>query len=200
MLRRIEKRKEKRKKLIMGIVLVVVMIMSLLGVIVGAPTDPEWEYNDYKFEQVQDSSGQIFFLTKINGEDKGFNFLPLSLETIPVANSFSEKTQSPLLYLTFDPGANRQNLMYVDLVRNDIERNFKSTVISGTINQTNSYTLPVITCENATSYSPVFYFNVSTNTSIVKKDNCFIVNAELTEFFKARDLFLYHYFGVMNDS
>jgi len=62
----------------------------------------------------------------------------------------------------------------------------------------NSFNLPVISCSNATQYTPVIYFRHGNSTSISVQDNCVIAEASSnTEFIRVKDRLLYGILGVM---
>ena len=111
MLKRIETRKEKRKKFWMGFVLASLMILSMLGIIVGRDSGEDWEYNGFKFSRVEN-----VFITKINGRNIGFNFLPQSLLDINVSADIIKATSMPMMYTTFNPENSVQDLIKRDLL------------------------------------------------------------------------------------
>lgn len=193
MLKRIEARKEKRKKFWIGAILVFLMAFSMLGVFTNSGGKQKWEYNGFKFTQEES-----FYVTKINGEKMGFNFLPQTLQSINITGDLKSKIISPTIFITFDPDSSPQNLRYMDTIRNDLQATLDSVVVSAKTKESDNYVLPIITCENATQFVPVMYFNVSNTTSVVETNGCIVLNGQTVEFFKLRDLVVYTYYGVMN--
>lgn len=193
MLKRIEKRKEKRKKFWIGAIMVFLMTFGILGVFTNSEGRQKWEYNGFKFTQEES-----FYVTKINGEKMGFNYLPQTLQSINITGDLKGKIISPTMFITFDPESSLQNLLYIDTIRNDLQATLDSVVISAKTKESEAYILPIITCENATQFVPVLYFNVSNTTSIVETNGCVVLNGQTVEFFKLRDLVVYTYYGVMN--
>ncbi|MBC8495477.1 hypothetical protein H8D36_04955 [archaeon] len=194
MLKRIDSRKARKKKFLMGGVLVLLMVVSMLGIIVGNRGSEKWEYNGFKFTRTEN-----VFVTKIGEQRIGFQSLPQELLYLEHPNSLNEKLLSPVMYLTFDPDSELQNLLYIDSVRRDLQITISSFVIDGITKESDTYFLPKITCDNATQFMPVIYFNISTETSIREENGCIIMNGYTEDFFRFRDLILYVHYGVMND-
>ncbi|MFH1770892.1 MAG: hypothetical protein ABH828_05050 [archaeon] len=194
MLKRIEAKKEKRKKFWIGAILVFLMGFSMLGVFTNSSGNQKWEYNNFKFTQEQN-----FFVTKIDRTKMGFNFLPQTLESINITGDLKNKIISPSMFITFDPDSDLQNLLYIDTIRNDLQATLNSAVVNAKTKESDTYVLPIITCENATQFVPVIYLNVSNTTSVEETNGCVVLNGQTTEFFKLRDLIVYTYYGVMND-
>ncbi|MAG38494.1 hypothetical protein CMO90_00220 [Candidatus Woesearchaeota archaeon] len=193
MLRRIESKKNRKKKLLVGGLLAFLMVFSMLGVILSNSTDDTLEYNEFKF-----SREESFFVTKINGKQFYFSYLPQNLLLIEKPEILKNKIKLPMIYLSFNPENKVENLRYIDLIRNDLFTIVDSAVVSAVSKESSNYLLPVISCENATSYVPVFYFNISNETSIIERNNCLIFNAQNIEILKLRDLIVYTYLGVID--
>ncbi|NQU98332.1 hypothetical protein HQ533_02605 [Candidatus Woesearchaeota archaeon] len=193
MLRRIEAKKERRKKFWMGALLAFLMVFSMLGILVGSRGGEKWEYNGFKFTRAENA-----FVTKIDDKRIGFNYLPQSLLDINVSANIKAKLSAPMIYLTFNPDNDIQDLLYIDTIRNDLQRSLNTIVIDSITKESDTYFLPVISCDNATEYVPVIYFSVSNQTSIVDDNGCVVLSGKGADFFRLRDLVLYYYYGVMN--
>ncbi len=62
----------------------------------------------------------------------------------------------------------------------------------------NTFNLPAIACDDATSAVPVIYFRKGNATKIYLKNSCIIAEAPSNqEFIKAKDRILYGMLGVM---
>lgn len=193
MLKRIENRKEKKKKFWIGFFLVFIMVFSGAGILIGSLGGEKWEYNGFKFTKKDD-----FFITKINDQKIAFNYLPQTLLSINTSGNIKERLSSPMMYFTFDPEEEVQNLLYIDTIRHDFERNANFIVVNTMTKESSIYSLPVISCDNATPYVPVVYFNIANQTSIVEENNCVILNGRGAQFFELRDLMLYIKYGVID--
>ncbi len=197
MLKRIQKRKQKRNQLLMGLVLVFLMIFGMMGVFTYNNTGEAYEYKDYKFTW----DGKMFS-TKIDGEPKQFYTIPQELQNINRTESFASNIRAPGMYLTFDPDQATENLVYLDVLRNDIVNEFDSVVVSAITSESEVYELPVITCENSSAGAPVIYLMVSNKTIITStgpEDSCTIVQSSLQDLLKIRDLMIYTYHGVIDE-
>ncbi len=193
MLKRLEQKKERRKKIMMGFVLVFLMIFSVMGIIIGQQGSEVLRYNDYKFEVVEN-----VYYTTIEGETKGFNYFPSELENLGLNEEILMiLMNAPMIYFTFNPESEQQDLVYIDLVRKDLTDNINKMIIDGMTTESEIYNLPIISCENSTSYVPVIYFNQSINLSVKKVDDCIVLNAKNYDFLKLRDLLIYKINGVM---
>ena len=194
MLKRIEKRKQRRNRLLMGGVLVFLMIFGMMGIFTNNSAQGDYNYGEYNFRW----DGQ-FFSTKIDGTKTNFYFLPQNILHVNTTPALKEKIHAHALYLTFDPESESNNLIFIDIIRDNLFNKLDSIVVNAMTKESNVYTLPIITCDNATEYVPVFYFNIANETSIVKDGNCIVLNSQLNDFLKIRDIILYTYYGVLDE-
>jgi hypothetical protein len=189
-----ERKSEKAKQIVMGVVIALIMILSTFGIIIGSQSN-ELRYGKFKF---QISNNQ--YVTKINGKEMNFYFLPVQTEYINLSSVVTNKLKEAyMVMMTFNPN-DQSNLPVIELVRFDFSQLLGKVVFSGVLNASEDYKeLPVLSCANATLQTPVLLFNVSDNTSIIDINNCIYLNARGTEFLRLRDRVLYSYYGVIND-
>jgi len=152
------------------------------------------EYNGFSF--AQDSTSRMF-QTKVNDKTYSFYNWPGYLEDVSIDPAVAPLlSQAQVVIYTFDPVA--PNLPMIEQVRYDFSTIIPAqTVFAVTKNDTTYAALPLLTCKDAEPATPVIFLNVSDNTSIVLQGSCIIVNANGTEFIRARDRLLYTYLGVM---
>ncbi|MFC2134740.1 hypothetical protein ACFLTH_09000 [Bacteroidota bacterium] len=194
MLKRIADRKERKKRFWMGFLLVFLMIFSGAGILIGSRSDSsDWEYNGFKFRQIEN-----YYIGEFDQKEVIFNFLPHTLLTINTSGNVKDAISRPMLYLGFDPDSSVQNLLYIDLVRNDFERNSDAVIVSTIMKESDIYALPVMTCDNATQYVPMIYFKVANETSIKEDNNCIILSGQGIQFLQLRDMLLYIKYGVID--
>ena len=188
-----ERKNDKRKQIILSIVLSAVMIFSVFGVMIGSFTNNEMSYYGHKFEIKGNK-----YVTKINGNEIEFDYLPQMTESINLSNDTATKIKSSyVLMITFDP-SQESNLPVMELVRFDLEQKLDKIVLSGVMSSSEQYqNFSIITCENATQQSPVIILNMSDNTSITDAGNCIYLNGRGSEFLRLRDRVLYSYYGVI---
>jgi hypothetical protein len=188
-----ERKNDKRKQIILSIVLSAVMIFSVFGVMIGSFTNNEMSYKGHRFEIKGNK-----YVTKINGNEMEFDYLPQITESINLSNDTATKIKSAyVLMITFDP-SQESNLPVMELVRFDLSQKLGKIVLSGVMSNSEQYqNFSIITCENATQQSPVIVLNMSDNTSIIDAGNCIYLNARGSEFLRLRDRILYSYYGVI---
>ena len=64
--------------------------------------------------------------------------------------------------------------------------------------EVNEFTLPVITCDDATSSVPVLYFVESNETKIYSENGCIIAEAKFeTDLLRIKDRLLYERLGII---
>ena len=182
------------KKTIITALIVILMVSSTAGFIFGRDESASYKYNGYKFSRINNA-----WIGKIDGKDVMFNFHPSELEEISVSDDVVSKLNVSRAYLTFEIG---KNLQYIDLIRlgfiTAMDDNFGTYILSGTINETDYYDLPIIDCVNATSEIPVIKFVFANETNIYTDEDCIIAEAQSElEFLAISDKILYKLFGVM---
>lgn len=189
-----EERKKRKQHIIFGIIIITLMAVSVLSV---TTTTQKHYYNGFKF--VQDEKG--YWHLKLNRKDLVFNYLPEDLEDIDLIRS----DLSDNLIITFDSSFNEYDLRTLDSLRFDLYNS-----LNGYNNILLSYgiadeslkdiykSLPIITCENASSIYTIIYltrgnFNISNNNN-----NCIKINYKRNEEILAiKDKIIYLMIGVM---
>ncbi|HLC61882.1 MAG TPA: hypothetical protein VJI52_02600 [Candidatus Nanoarchaeia archaeon] len=190
--------KERTPKKKLGLILFLVIIMvgtSFSFVFYGfAPATQTVKYNGISF-----SSGNNIWTAKINGQEAAFSFLPADVQDIPAKNDFS-KILSGKYEIDTTSEVNSTNKEYIALAEHQMGLTLGSynIYLSKGFTANNSFNLPVISCSNATQYTPVIYFRHGNSTSISVQDNCVIAEASSnTEFIRVKDRLLYGILGVM---
>lgn len=185
------------KKTLLAIIISAVMVLSVFGIIFESGTSSQkLSYNGYKFTQLQKG-----WQAKINNKIMTFNHHPKELESINISAETSKLLSNTkvALSITYDPGSEMasffaEEILYLEqlLAKQDI------FVQRGLTNAT-GYSLPEISCANATSSVPVIEFRESSTTSVSTENNCIIV-----EISRASDLLLigdriaYAILGIMS--
>ena len=178
----------------MAVILVSLMVASGFGVIIGSRTS-QLRYGDYKFI-IKDNR----YVTKINGNEMPFFFLPQETEYINLSNTVTNKLREAyFIMVTFDP-EDEANLQVIEVTRFDLSQYLGKVVVNGVLAETEEYEeLPEITCANATLKTPVILFNKTDFPIIVEDENCIYLNARGREFLRLRDRILYSYYGVIEE-
>lgn len=194
MLKRIKQRKQRKSQIIMGGVLVFLMLFGMMGIFTYNNSSADYEYNGFEFTW----DGRMYY-TEIEGKEMSFYTLPPQLVDINVTPTFKNKIRSRGMYITFNPNQESNNLIFIDVVRNDLTKNIQSYVISTITEPSDTYDLPIITCENATSTIPVIYINVGNETSVKQEGECLILNGKQSDLLRIRDLIIYTFYGVIDE-
>ena len=186
-----QKKKEKRNQIIIAIILSFLMIGSMAGIMLNQDNTSN-KYNGHKFKVTENG-----YITKVNGKEFYFNYLPQDIEEFKISKSFSQKLQnSDVIQVLFEPET--QSAMYLDYIRLDFEKNFNQAIVSMITNESTKYTYPLGSCDNATEKMPMILFKESKdNNSISIENNCLIVKTKQNNFLLFRDAIVYAYTGIM---
>lgn len=187
--------KEKRK---WGLILFIIIIMigtSISFVFIGfQPQNDVVKYNGIKFVRYSDR-----LEAEINGLTAAFSFLPSEVESISVSNDFYLKLQNKIeIDATYDSNSTfaqsialAQHQMALTLAQYNI-------FVRKGFTTNNSYSLPIINCEDASENIPVVYFKQGNATKIFSDKDCVVVEASTnSDIIKAKDRLLYGILGVM---
>lgn len=190
-----EKNKEKKK---WGLILFIIFIMigtSVSFVFLGFGQQNELiKYNGIKFVGYADR-----WEAKINGKPAAFSFLPNEVENVPASDDAIAKLHGKFeIDATYDlnssykePIALAQHQMGLTLAAYDIylRKGFTSN---------NTYSIPIIRCEDSTQNVPVIYFRHGNITGIHAEGNCIIAEANANaDFIRVKDRILYGVLGVV---
>ncbi|HLC61323.1 MAG TPA: hypothetical protein VJJ52_07920 [Candidatus Nanoarchaeia archaeon] len=190
--------KEKTPKIKWGAIIFLIVI--LVGLSVGslfygfAPTSEKIKYNGLTFS----TNGQIW-TAKINGRKAAFSFLPAEVQNINSTGDFS-KILTGKYEIDTTSEVNSTNKEYIALAEHQMGLTLGSynIYLSKGFTANNSFGLPIISCSNATQYTPVIYFRHGNSTSISAQNNCVIAEASSdTDFIRVKDRLLYGILGVM---
>jgi hypothetical protein len=191
-----EKKKERTVKLIVGALIIFVMVGSTLGYFADKQSSSETnDYNGYSFKIANNK-----WATKINKTQLDFDFHPREVDILPSdPESIQRIKDSEAIFLTYDPKS-----PYLEGITNSIyiletynNQVFNKITVVGLTDAT-GYELKKITCINATPTTPVIFFNGSSQTSIIMKGDCIIVNSPSNrDFIRLTDKILYEMLGII---
>lgn len=196
------KRRENRilnKKNVIGIIIAAIMVMSILGSWEGNYVRLD-KYNEYKFKLKDDK-----VITEINGKEVFFDYHPSELENLSISPAAVQMFKDAIMiYLTFDP--DDEYITEIEKGRMDFagfNNEFRKYVMVGvTANSTDYQLLPIITCQNATTYIPVIYLRKAPENAeaIVWNDGtCVHIEANYGfEFNAFKEKIRYILYGIMN--
>ena len=195
-----KKHTDNKKKLTVMLIsgfIVFSMVISIFAVIVDNQSNDNSNYNSHKI--ITTNTG---YKTKINSNYQDFHYYPSELERINLDSGIITKLKnSQAVAFIFDPKENvTENLQYIDLIRYETGLQFDKPTYFGVTSNSTKYTLPIVTCDNATAEIPFILINISSNTSFTvssSNPNCIIMNAKLKELLATKDRLIYTYYGIM---
>jgi hypothetical protein len=193
-----EKGSKKKLFVILGAGFIVLsMVLSIFGIFIDNQSQSIPDYNKHSFKVIDNG-----YKTKINGTYKEFRYYPADLENINLSSGILSQIQnSQAIAFVFDPEDNiTDNLLYIDLIRYEMESQVDKPVYFGVSKNSTKYPLSVVNCSSATDYLPIIMINSSADTGFyITEDNpyCIIMNARLKNILAAKDRLLYAYYGIM---
>ena len=196
---------EKRNRIIIGVVLSLFMLSSLGSVILyygNSDSDTnkftlDLSNGKYQFVRKQDSVGNLYY--EVSSDNTIFNvfYVPDQLNTRDIdQNVITQIKDTYFFYLTFDP--EESDLTYVDYLRFDLRNNIPQTRYfqDAVTKPSDTYNLPIITCQNATFQTPVIIMKQGNSTNITSTNNC--INLEFAQYqlLQIRDMLVYLMHGI----
>ncbi len=198
------RKEERRKKRIViggGLFMAFLMIFGIVGVINYNPaynTEVPMTYGDYEFTLETRSNGGQVLVTDINGQQVEFQSLPAQVayfEVDPAAIELMKSSQN--IALLSDPEYDEYNAGNIDYARLQMSLALRKTA-NGMLRD-NEFGLPVLGCENATSQTPMFVFNLTNETArLTVEDNCITMSAAEREMMLMKDRIIFEYYGMMD--
>jgi len=191
------KNKKKWTVILVSSFIVFSMVISIFGIVVDNQSNGIPDYNKHSF-----TASTNGYKTKINGTYMEFYNYPTELESIPLSSDIITllKNSSGIAFV-FDPQDNiTDNLVYIDIIRYELEKQIDKPSYFGITQESDKYTLPIVSCANATSTFPFIVINSSITAEFyisAENPNCIIMNAKLRELLSAKDRLIYTYYGIM---
>lgn len=196
-LRRIQQRKERRQKMVMSIVLTFLMVASGFGIYLSGRGAQQQSIRDHGLVFSIDSDNG-YYTAKVGGQRMSFYYLPSSVQDIPFSMDAVDAVRGAnATVITFDPTLEDQrSLQAIDTARFDFAQYLGKPVINAVSEPSQLYSLPVLSCANATAGVPVISLERSSEPSVSSDGDCVRISGNTTGFLEARDRFLYEYYGV----
>lgn len=191
----------KTKKIIFSVVIGFVLLSSVIGFTYSAipftargQSSNTIKYNDIEFFPTQNG-----LAAQINGQVYDFAYFPEDLGDLETSGAINAISSARMVYTTSDPDS--ASAGRISGVEFDISRALQShnSFVEVAFTDENPYGKRVITCEDATEFVPVMYFNfTNTTTDITYENNCITVNfASDNSLRRVRDKMLYELLGVI---
>jgi hypothetical protein len=183
------------KKTWTSVVIAAIMVLSVISFALtfSAPTE-KLKYRNYKF--VRTSAG---FQTTVNDVKVSFANFPTDLEDLELPEEAKTALQARVLWLSYDPQDEYSQeiadaFYYLDQVLGTVRKQYAQRGLTSST----GYTLPEITCANATAAVPVLMLQSGNETTFSYENNCIIATAATRrEVPLLSDRILYQSLGVM---
>ncbi len=203
--RSVVQKEEKKSNLSLywSIFISVIMVGAVGGIILSNPnTESSYVYGKYSF-----STKDNLWVTKISGKETSFYFLPDQVSYVNISSQAitAVKDRTSLVVL-FNPDLNDSlKLQAIDLFRFELVETLTKTYpqkqlgFAVTKNST-QYPYQIISCANASFYTPILFVDYGNETSVEYSNNCIKVSAldERSVLIVLDDL-RYHIYGVFDD-
>ncbi|MBI4439023.1 hypothetical protein HY640_03780 [Candidatus Woesearchaeota archaeon] len=182
------------KKVLLALVVGFITVTSVIGFVFvnyGGSTSAI-SYNGHRFERQLDGS----LVTRIDGKYVPFTYFPDEIKELLNQTATDRLKDTRMAYMTSDYYSNHSGT--IASVQFDISKALleHKGIFSVQGFLQNSTGLPVITCENATSFVPVILMQEG-DSAIYEKGGCIVIQAESQDdFVRARDAVLYRLLGV----
>ena len=195
-------RKRKKKKLIENKALIAIffsfiMVSSILSMIFGGYNTPQdtLEYGDYEFTR-----DESFWVIKVNDELLRFHYFPTEVEHLNVSSEAINRIKSTRMVYIASPVLT-EDRDYTSLASFEMVNFFadqKVYAVQSISDNNTGYTLPLITCENATAFVPVITFRNSTESQLIMEEDCIVIEAQNSlDYIRIKDNLMLKYVGIV---
>lgn len=202
-------KRESQNKVFIGVIITIFMVSSIAGIVLyRADNTPAAGQNKatltlsgkpYVFETKIETSGSPYY-SVTEGSSLPFKvyFLPQQLSSLKMSDeSQSLVMDSAFYYVSFDPEDPAIN--YLDFIRFEVRNNLPAGryFVDAVTQESESYNLPVMGCDNSTAEAPVIILGVNTNaTQINQTGNCLKISFAQYDMFRVRDSLIYLSRGI----
>jgi len=186
-----------KKEVVWSVVIAIIMVSSVFGVMLGSfvGNNGKIEYNGLSFALTD-----LGYKAKINSKEMFFSYSPYDAESIPVGQGVISKIASAkMVHITYNSSSPlREGMAQAQFsLSNDLYNLFR-IYAPPSMAQQNQYNIPVITCQNATSFVPVISFGEANETSISISNHCISLKAGSgNEFLFLKDRLIYGLAGII---
>jgi hypothetical protein len=195
-------RKKKNNSKALVLFMLIIFVLSTVGSVVvyysnGQSTVTKtYSGTRYKFKPNTDSIGNMYYQVTYDDDEFISYFLPeaISLQLDDGVKSLIKS--SSYFYFAFRP--NDTNAQLIDFLRFDIRNSLPAGrfFIDSVTEADPRYSLPLMTCSNATASAPVMVFKSGNVTKVEKSGYCVNVEFSREATLQLRDSFVYLLNGV----
>ncbi|MAG91277.1 hypothetical protein CMO83_01210 [Candidatus Woesearchaeota archaeon] len=189
-----EKKEKKKWGTIMFLIFIMVGLTSSFVFFGFSPTSNKVKYNDLTFR----TNGNVW-VAQINGVNAAFSFLPTDVEGIFAFDDFSSLLQNKFeIDATYDFNSSFREPIALAHYQMGLTLNSYNIFLRQGFTANNTFNMPIITCDDATSNVPVVYFKYGNTTNIHLEGSCVIAEASTNaDFIRLKDRLLYGILGVI---
>ena len=178
-----------------SIFIVVIMVTSVLGFVMTMSNETSTDRSYKGIDFLADGNSWRF-----NHEGKSYEveYLPEEIQHIKISLGIKDMLDKSVLYTTSD--LNGKYKEQAALAQYQIQSNLGNIGMYSLTGATheNSYNIPVITCENATSSMPVIFFKEGNSTEVYSQGNCIIAQASYDQdLVRIADRIIYEKLGII---
>ncbi|MEM4263786.1 MAG: hypothetical protein QW666_02735 [Candidatus Woesearchaeota archaeon] len=187
------------KKMMVSIFIVAIMVLSTFGFMLSYETSggQKQEYNGHKLIITEQG-----IKAKINDKDLYFTYFPTQLEDINMTSNIKDVLKNmKMITITYNPDSEWAEAMAeIQYQAEQTIPEYTDIYVARGVTKAkeNEYTIPEVTCNNATAGAPVLELADGNSTEMIQKENCIIATAESeNDFYKVYERILYTILGIM---
>ena len=189
-----EKDDNRRSKILISIFIAFIMVTSIIGFMFGQYSAEQYKFRNYKFTGTDQGLSLV-----INKQEVYFDYFPTDANITDFDTGIDKMIKSTkMLYLTYNytsPYSEALGKSAYDLM---LTMDKFDVYIQPAFTNLTQFSVPVITCANATAFVPVIYFKESNQTRAYLDSGCIVMEAESeTNFVRLKDRVLYGFFGIL---
>ncbi|MBI4918430.1 hypothetical protein HY837_00745 [archaeon] len=157
-----------KKKVFASLFIAFIMVFSIFGFILSYSLDNETvKYNGHKFVNTEQG-----WLTVINGERFFFAYTPKDVETWINEEVKNQLKNTEQLTFSYNPNDLYSSIITESILQlNNKLHKFTKKQLNFGLTNNSGYSLPLITCSNASEQNPVVLFEESNENSSIDLDN-----------------------------
>jgi hypothetical protein len=186
------KEKKSHKGTILSAIIVFIMISSVIGFLYGGQTD-QYRYKDLKFKK--STAG---WTTTINSQQLVFDYFPSDVEQIEMGPEIQAALiNRPEIDTTSDINDTFSEEIALAQYNMALVLNELNIYARRGFTTNNTFGLPLISCESASTAVPVIYYQYSNETSLSMENNCIMAKSRNPiDILRLKDRLLYSLLGV----
>ena len=184
-------------KIALPLFVVFILVTSMFGYMWGS-SKTRVDYGSFAFYQSEDGS----YILKYGSARISFNNFPANLEWINATEGIGAVFSTPMFYVSSDPESSQaEAIAGISFSLGRLMGEVSNIYVQNSFISEGEHVLPVITCSNATIFTPVVLVENSNSTGpteIVKQGSCIILSAKnRQEMYMAYERLVYIIMGVM---